>query len=115
MAVLEQFMDAMSGAGAPSAPDDVARLLGVCVQRACSDLDLHEAEVFSYGAIVTMFPTPASAWEAVVIGADSYQLYPGMLRDDGETIVWANVWVADNYSLAKFVDVLEQELSRAAG
>lgn len=115
MAVLEQFLDAMSGADAPAKPHDIARLLGVCVQRACSDLDLHEAEVFSDGALVTMFPTPTSAWEAVVVGADAYQLYPGVLRDDGETIVWANVWVADNYSLAKFVDALEQELSRAAG
>lgn len=115
MAVLEQFMNAMSGANAPKTPDDVARLLGVCVQRACADLDLHEAEVFSYGPMVTIFPTPESAWEAVVVGADAYQLYPGVLKDDGETVVWANVWVAENYSLAKFVDVLEQELSRAAG
>ena len=115
MAVLEQFMNAMSGANAPETPDDVARLLGVCVQRACADLDLHEAEVFSYGPMVTIFPTPESAWEAVVVGADAYQLYPGVLKDDGETVVWANVWVAENYSLAKFVDVLEQELSRAAG
>jgi len=115
MAVLEQFMDAMSDAGAPSTPQDIARLLGVCVQRACSDLELEEAEVFADGATVTMFPTSASAWEAVVIGADAYQLYPGVLRDDGETIVWANVWVGENYSLAKFVDALEQELSRAAG
>ncbi len=115
MAVLEQFLDAMSGADAPSAPTDVARLLGVCVQRACSDLDLHDAEVFSDGPTVTMFPTPQSAWEAVVVGPDAYRLYPGVLKEDGETIAWANVWVTDNYSLAKFVDVLEEELSRAAG
>ncbi|MFT3725014.1 MAG: hypothetical protein QM773_15700 [Hyphomonadaceae bacterium] len=115
MAVLEKFLDAMSGADAPKTPNDVARLLGVCVQRACSDLDLTEAEVFSDGPMVTMFPTQESAWEAVVVGADAYQLYPGVLKEDGETIVWANVWVGENYSLAKFVDVLEQELSRAAG
>lgn len=114
MAVLEQFMDTMSGADAPSTPNDIARLLGVCVQRACSDLDLEEAEIFSDGATVTIFPTPVSAWEAVVVGADAYQLYPGVLKDDGETIVWANVWVGENYSLNRFIDVLEQELSRAA-
>ena len=115
MAVLEQFIEAMTGADAPKTPNDVARLLGVCVQRACSDLDLREAEVFSDGPMVTMFPTPESAWEAVVVGVDAYQLYPGVLKEDGETIVWANVWVGENYPLAKFVDVLEEELARAAG
>lgn len=115
MAVLEPFADAMCAAEAPTAPEDIARLLGVCVQRACADLDLDEAEIHTYGAMVTMFPTPTSAWEAVVIGPEAYQLYPGVLRDDGETVVWANVWIGENYGLAKFVTALEQQLSAAAG
>jgi hypothetical protein len=115
MAVLEQFLDAMSRVDAPSTPNDIARLLGVCVQRACADLDLKEAEIYADAAAVTIFPTPQSAWEAIVVGADAYQLYPGVLREDGETIVWMNVWVGENFSLSKFVDVLEQELVAAAG
>lgn len=114
MAVLEHFLDAMSGADAPSAPVDVARLLGVCVQRACSDLELDEAEVFSDGAIVTVFPTAESAWEAVVVNSDAFRLYPGVLDDDGESIVWRDDPAAESHTLASFVEALERHLSAAA-
>lgn len=107
-------MDTMSAAGAPSAPADIARLLCVAVQRAYSDLDLDDGEVFADGGIVTMFPTHTTAWEAVVVGPDAYQLYPGVLGEDGETITWANIWVGENYPLTKFVAVLEEELVAAA-
>jgi hypothetical protein len=114
MAVLEPFTEAMSAAMAPSAPEEIARLLAACVECACADLDLWEAEGYVCGNIVTMFPTPVSAWEAVVVGSLAYRLYPGFPRDDGQTIVWANIWVADNYDLAKFTTVLEEELMKAA-
>lgn len=114
MALLEPFLNAMSAADAPTAPGDIARLLCVSVEQAYRDLDLDEAEVFADGATVTMFPTHASAWEAVVVGRDAYRLYPGVMKDDGETIVWANVWVGENYSLAKFVTALEEDLAAAA-
>lgn len=114
MAVLEPFLEAMSAAAAPSAPEDIARLLCVCVEQAFRDLDLDDAEVFADGATVTMFPTHASAWEAVVVGANAYRLYPGVLKEDGETIVWPNIWVGENYSLAKFVANLEEDLAAAA-
>lgn len=114
MAVMESFLDVMLAADAPSAREDIARLLGAAIQHAYRKLDLDEGEVFADGVIVTMFPTPTTAWEAVVIGPDAYQLYPGVLRDDGETIVWANVWVGENYPLAKLVAALEEELAAAA-
>lgn len=114
MAVLEQFMNTMSAAGAPSAPDDIARLLCVTVQSAYRDLDLDEGEAFADGGTVTMFPTHTTAWEAVAVGPDAYQLYPGVLGDDGETIIWANVWVGENYPLVRFVTALEEELAAAA-
>lgn len=107
-------MDTMSAAGAPSAREDIARLLCVAVQRAYSDLDLDAGEVFADGGTVTMFPTHATAWETVVVGPDAYQLYPGVLGEDGETITWANVWVGENYPLVKFVTKLEEELAAAA-
>lgn len=114
MAMLEPFLEAMSSSDAPSAPEDIARLLCIGVEQACRDLDLHEAEIHAYGNIVTMFPTATSAWEAVVVGPEAYRLYPGIVKEDGETIVWANVRVAADYGLAKFVGILEQELAAAA-
>ena len=91
------------------------RLLEGSVREVCDALGLEEADIRSGGGpIVMMFPTPRHPWEAVVVGPDEYQLYPGFLRDDGQTVVWANVWVADNYPLKKFVAVLEEEFLKAA-
>ena len=114
MGQLDRFRHAMADASAPTAPEEIATLLDVCVRQACAALDLVEAEIYCGGGLVTMFLTPRHAWEAVVIGADAYRLYPGFVRDGGDTIVWPNVWVAENYSLAKFVGILEDELGEAA-
>jgi hypothetical protein len=111
---LDAFRMIMSEVPASATPESIGYLLDMCVTQACRQLGLAEADIRSGGPIVTMFLTPKDAWEAVVVGPDAYQLYPGFLRDDGETIVWPNVWVADNYSLEKFVDMLEQELANAA-
>jgi hypothetical protein len=99
---------------APEDPAEIARILDTCVRQACSDLGMAEADVFSGGPTVTMLLSDTAAWEAVILGPDAYQLYPGFLRDDGETLVWANVWVATPYDLAKFATVLTEELAAAA-
>jgi hypothetical protein len=104
----------MATADAPSEPSDIARLLEACAVEACEALGLNEADIRSGGPMVTLLITPRHPREAVIVGPDAYQLYPGFLRDDGETIVWANVWVADNYTLEKFVSALEDEFLRAA-
>jgi hypothetical protein len=114
MALFDSFQQTMAAPTAPSEPDDIAVLLEANATQACADLGFGDAEINCGGQIVTMFPTPRHPWEAVVVGPDAYQLYPGFLRDAGETIVWANVWVADNYTLEKFVSVLEEEFLRAA-
>ena len=114
MGQLDRFRLAMADASAPDAPDEIAPLLDVCVRQACADLGLTEAEIYCGGGLVTMFLTPRHAWEAVVVGANAYQLYPGFIRDGGDTIVWPNIWVAADYSLEKFVGILEDELGKAA-
>ena len=114
MALFDSFRRAMT---APNAPDDareIAELLEASVQQACEALGFEEADIRSGGPTVMMFPTPRHPWEAVVVGPDAYQLYPGFLRDDGHTVVWANVWVAENYTLEKFIAVLEEEFLKAA-
>ena len=114
MTGIERFVDAMCAEDAPETPDEIARLLDVCVMQACGELGLAEAEIFCGGPAVTMLLSDKAAWEAVILGPDAYQLYPGFLRDDGDTIVWANVWVAAPYDLAKFANVLAEELAAAA-
>jgi hypothetical protein len=113
MALFDSFQQAMAAADAPTEPGDIARLLEACAQQASEALGFEEADIRSGGPTVMMLLSPRHPWEAVVVGPDAYQLYPGFLRDDGETIVWANVWVADDYTLEKFVSVLEDEFLRA--
>src|SRR5262245_48699050 len=114
MALLDSFRQAMASPGAPSEPRDIAALLEASVRQACDEFGFDEADIRCVGPTVMMLLTPRHPWEAVVIAPNAYQLYPGFLRDDGETIVWANVWVADDYTLEKFVTVLEEEFLKAA-
>jgi hypothetical protein len=110
----DQFRKAMSLAVAPMEPPAIARWLEATVNEACKEAGLVEAEIYCGGPLVTMFLTPRHPWEAVVVGPDAYQLYPGFLREDGDVIVWPNVWVADNYTLEKFVARLEEAILEAA-
>lgn len=114
MSVVQQFLDVMQGPDAPSEASEIAQHLADCVTDVCRRLGLDKAEIYQGGPIVTMILTDSVAWEAFVIGPEAYQLYPGFFRDGGDTIVWANVWVAENYTLAKLATVLGEELASAA-
>jgi hypothetical protein len=113
MRALDRFRDAMAAASAPLEPDDVARLLEKAVIEACNDAGLDETDIRCGSRVVMMFLSPRHPWETVVMGPNSYQFYPGFLRDDGETVVWANVWVGENYTLEKYLAALEREIERA--
>ena len=110
----DQFRKAMSLAAAPMEPAGIGRWVAATVREACKEAGLEAPEIYAGGMLVTMFLTPRHPWEAVVVGPDAYQLYPGFLRDNGEEIVWPNIWVADNYTLEKFVELLEEAVLQAA-
>lgn len=115
MDALDVFAEVMAGPGAPREADAASRLLGDHVRQICAALGLTEADIHAGGGWVTMLLTPGCAWEAVIEGPNAYQLYPGFFREDGETIVWPNVWVAEPYSLAGFVERLREALAGAVG
>ena len=101
---------------APDAPDEPGRIadkLAQAVIDACAASGLVAADITAWGPIVTMIFSDTAAWEAVVVGPDAYQLYPGFIRDD--SIIWPNIWVADNYSLEQFMRELSAELTAASG
>ena len=100
----------MVKAGASNTPAAIGALLGGCVREACTQAGL-DADIDNRGPFVTMLLSPTSAWEAVIIGPDEYQFYPGFVRENA--ITWANVWVADNYRLEKFIASVEQEIAAA--
>lgn len=112
MSALENFRLAMSAPSGPRDPHDIGVLLGACVRRLCAEKGLASAEIWEGGPLVTMFFTPNHPWEAVVVGPDAYQLYPGFVN--GDDVSWPNIWVADNYSLDKLIRELGEAMETAA-
>jgi hypothetical protein len=110
----DELKRAMGLAVAPMDPPGIGRWVAATVREACKEAGLEAPEIYAGGMLVTMFLTPRHPWEAVVVGPDAYQLYPGFLREDGDVIVWPNIWVADNYTLEKFVELLEEAVLTAA-
>ena len=107
MNAIQRFGLAMAGTSAPQDRADIAEMLEMHVRQACEEYGLQSAEIFSSGGIVTLLLTSQHAWEAVIVGPDAYQLYPGFIRDSGGSIVWPNIWVANDFTLATFLGALE--------
>ena len=111
---LDAFRMIMSEVPASTAPESIGNLLDMCVTQACRQLGLAEADIRSGGPDRHHVPDPEGCLGSRGRRAGCLSALSGFLRDDGETIVWPNVWVADNYNLEKFVALLEDELSKAA-
>jgi hypothetical protein len=108
---LQDFHIAMMAPGAPIAPDEIGVLLADCVKTACAKAGLEEVEIYQGGPIVTMLLSPTKAWEAVIVGPNAYQFYPGMVREN--EIHWINVWVGATYDVEMFVAAVEGEIEAA--
>ncbi len=103
----------MTTPDAPHEPGRIAAGLAQTVKDACAASGLAAADITAWGPTVTMIFSDNAAWEAVVVGPDAYQFYPGFIRDD--SITWPNIWVADNYTLEHFMRELAAELAAASG
>jgi hypothetical protein len=114
MRSFEHFRLLMTGPFAPQLAVEIAEHLARATQQACATRGLTSAEIHCGGGIVTLFLTEREAWEAVVVGADAYQFYPGFLNATDGSITWPNIWVADDYTLDKFLTELEAALDEAA-
>jgi hypothetical protein len=114
MSALADFRTAIEAPGAPEAPEEIAVLLADAARQACADNGLLASEIDPWGPMVTMLLAPNHAWEAMVIGANQYQFYPGFVSPSG-SIQWANVWIADFLSVAKLLDEIALEIGKAAG
>jgi hypothetical protein len=107
------FAAAMSAPSAPQEPEAIAQLLHDHVVKACADANLSGDDIYCTGNLVTMLFTRMSAWEAVCVASDAYQFYPGFVMDEGERIVWPNIWIAADLSLATFISELEGAFAEA--
>ncbi|MEQ1754309.1 MAG: hypothetical protein ABL973_09275 [Micropepsaceae bacterium] len=110
----DHFRQVMTGPFAPQGVNGIAEFLEEQARQACMDRALSNAEIYCGRGLVTMLLTERDAWEAVIVGPNAYQLYPGFIRDSGEGIVWPNIWVADDYDLDEFVLALEEAFEQAA-
>lgn len=113
MGPFDHFRLVMRGPNAPQGVRAIAELLEAQARQACLNCGLGAAEIYCGGGLVTMFLTERDAWEAVIVGPNAFQLYPGFLSADGEAITWANIWVADDYDLDKFIAALEEAFEQA--
>jgi hypothetical protein len=113
MGLFDHFRMVMTGPSAPRGVSEIAELLEGQARQACSNCGLGSAEIFRDGGVVTLLLTERDAWEAVIVGPNAYQLYPGSFSADGRAITWLNVWVADDYELDEFTTALEEVFERA--
>jgi hypothetical protein len=51
-------------------------------------------------------------WTVECLGANAYHVYPAHVGEDG-TIVWPNIWVADDMSLEETIALVGEEAFRA--
>ena len=114
MGLFDHFRLVMTGPFAPRDVTAIAELLEAQARQASLDCGLGSAEIYCSGGVVTLLLTERDAWEAVIVGPNAYQLYPGFLSADGEAITWPNIWVADDYNLDKFTIALEEAFEQAA-
>ena len=114
MEPFEHFRLVMTGPSAPQGVTEIATLLKGQARQACINCGLSNAEIYCGGGLVTLLLSERDAWEAVVVGPNAYQLYPGFVSTDGEAITWPNIWVADDYNLDKFVLELTEAFEKAA-
>ena len=113
MSALADFRVLVEAPGGPQTPEAIALALANAARAWCSEAGLEGAEIGAWGPVVTMMLSRASAWEAVAIGPDDFQFYPGLVKSDG-AIQWANVWTVDYFSLSTLIDEVSAKICEAA-
>ena len=113
MSALADFRALVEAPGGPKTPEALAAALAVAARERCEELGLAHAEITPWGPVVTLMLCKTSAWEAVAVGPDDFQFYPGQMKTDG-SIQWSNVWTADYFSLATLVDEVAAKIDEAS-
>ena len=62
-----------------------------------------------YGVTVEIELSNGAHWASECLGPDAFHLYPGFVKDGN--VIWPNIWVADDYTLDKFLECLNETLS----
>ena len=113
MSALADFRALVEAPGGPETPETLAAAFASAARARCDEAGITGAQIEAWGPVVTMVLNRTCAWEAVALGPDDFQFYPGQVKANG-TIQWSNVWTADYFSLAAFVDEVAAKIDEAA-
>jgi hypothetical protein len=67
------------------------------------------ADVQQWACNVEIELTTGAMWTVECLGADAYHFYPAHIGDDG-SVVWLNVWVADDMTLDQTIAQITTEV-----
>jgi len=67
------------------------------------------ADVQRWARNVEIELTTGAMWTVECLGADAYHFYPAHIGDDG-SVVWLNVWVADDMKLDETIAQITTEV-----
>ena len=93
----------------PQDGEALAATLAEALQEHASDVGI--LEIAHYGVTVEIELSDGNHWAAECLGPDAFHLYPGFVTEG--CVTWPNIWVADDYTLDKFLEYLKEALSPA--
>ena len=96
------------GAAALEGEQIASRLYG----HLAADRDKYQApivDLHQWAMNVEIELKTGAMWTIECLGADAYHFYPAHIRDDG-SVVWLNVWVADDLKLDETIKQVSQEV-----
>jgi hypothetical protein len=87
----------------------VAARLCAVIESVLADSEI--AEVYFWGFNVEFVLKSGDHWAIECLSPNAFHMYPGLVR--GDTVVWANVWVADDMTLDELVKQINDVALRA--
>ncbi len=113
---LEGFRREMQQSGAADlSGEQVAVRLGAHLVADGREFGSQIADVTQWATNVEIELKTGAWWNAECLSANAYHFYPAHISEDG-TVVWMNVWVADDLSLDEtLARITEQALVSGAG
>ena len=113
MSALADFRARVEAPGGPQPPEAIALALAAAVRERCAEVGLGGAETEAWGCVVSIALSRSSVWEAVALGPDDFQFYPGRVKGTG-MVQWPNVWTAEYFSLSALIDGLAARIDEVA-
>ena len=87
----------------------IARQLHGHLAADCERLQAPIVDMQQWAMNVEIELKTGAMWTIECLGADAYHFYPAHIRDNG-SVVWLNVWVADDLKLDETIKQISSEI-----